>query len=284
MADDKKRFHWLKLNEDFFDEDAMEWLEEQENGTAYTLFYLKLCLKAMNDEGVLIRRVGKMLIPYDQKKLSEMTRMPYDTVEAAIRKLVAIGLIEFQEDGAIYLPRVSSMVGSETLAAKRKRAQRLKAKQQPKLIEGQAEDNSGTSVGHCRTEIDIELDIDIEKEKDIEIDKDKKKKSTSGKVDDNKNKYNEQFELLWSLYPKGRKQGKESARKAFVKAIKDGVEFDDIKNGLLAYKKQIEIRKTETQFIKMGQTWFNGKCWEDEYEVEVQTKENEYGERLGIWV
>ena len=40
MADDKKRFHWLKLNENFFDEDAIEWLEEQENGKAYTLFYL----------------------------------------------------------------------------------------------------------------------------------------------------------------------------------------------------------------------------------------------------
>ena len=29
---DKKRYYWLKLKEDFFDEDAMSWLEEQPNG------------------------------------------------------------------------------------------------------------------------------------------------------------------------------------------------------------------------------------------------------------
>ena len=114
--------------------------------------------------------------------------------------------------------------------------------------------------------------------------KEKKEKSTSGKAD--KKVLDEQFDLLWTLYPKGRKQGKEVARKAFMKAIKDGATFEDIKQALLAYKKQIEIRKTETQYIKMGSTWFNQKCWEDEYESEspANTVDDEYGERLGVWL
>lgn len=30
MAD--KRYYWLKLKEDFFEDNAIEWLEEQQNG------------------------------------------------------------------------------------------------------------------------------------------------------------------------------------------------------------------------------------------------------------
>ena len=45
--DKETKFYWLQLKEDFFDEDAMSWLEEQENGERYSLFYLKLCLKSL---------------------------------------------------------------------------------------------------------------------------------------------------------------------------------------------------------------------------------------------
>ena len=42
-----RKFYWLQLKEDFFDEDSISWLEEQENGKEYSLFYLKLCLKSL---------------------------------------------------------------------------------------------------------------------------------------------------------------------------------------------------------------------------------------------
>ena len=68
MAD--KRYYWLKLKEDFFQDEAIEWLEEQENGKEYCLFYLKLCLKSLKDDGKLIRTVGNLLIPYSTEKLA----------------------------------------------------------------------------------------------------------------------------------------------------------------------------------------------------------------------
>ena len=34
-----RKFYWLQLKEDFFDEDAISWIEEQENGEKYSLFY-----------------------------------------------------------------------------------------------------------------------------------------------------------------------------------------------------------------------------------------------------
>ena len=59
---ENKRYYWLKLKEDFFSDDAIEWLEEQ--GKEYCLFYLKLCLKSIRTNGILILNVCKMFISY----------------------------------------------------------------------------------------------------------------------------------------------------------------------------------------------------------------------------
>ena len=79
-----KKYYWLKLKEDFFDDDAISWLEEQPKGKEYALFYLKLCLKSLKTDGILIRTVGTMLVPYDMKKLSEITKTEFDTVVVAM--------------------------------------------------------------------------------------------------------------------------------------------------------------------------------------------------------
>ena len=39
------KYYWLKLKEDFFEDDVINWIEVQPNGKDYCLFYLKLCLK-----------------------------------------------------------------------------------------------------------------------------------------------------------------------------------------------------------------------------------------------
>lgn len=116
-----KKYYWLKLKEDFFDDDAIEWLEEQPKGKEYALFYLKLCLKSLKTDGVLIRTVGTMLVPYDMKKLSEITKTDFDTVVVAMELLKNIGLVEILENGEIFLPGLQQMVGSETQWAKYKR-------------------------------------------------------------------------------------------------------------------------------------------------------------------
>lgn len=109
-----KKYYWLKLKEDFFDDDAIEWLEEQPKGKEYSLFYLKLCLKSLKTDGVLIRTVGNILVPYDMQKLAEVTKTDHDTVIVAMELLKTIGLVEILDDGKIFLPRLPEMVGSET--------------------------------------------------------------------------------------------------------------------------------------------------------------------------
>ena len=129
-----KRYYWLKLPKDFFQSETMRWLEEQPNGIYYSNFYLKLCLMSMNDNGMLIRRVGEMYIPYDVKRLSELTNINSDTIMVAIQLLQKVGLLEILDNGAFYLNQVKNMVGSETVKAEQMRKSRARKKQ--KQLEG----------------------------------------------------------------------------------------------------------------------------------------------------
>jgi predicted phage replisome organizer len=170
-----KRYYWLKLKEDFFEDDTISWLEEQENGKDYVIFYLKLCLKSLKDEGQLIRYVGERLIPYDVKALAKITNTAPDTVAVAMQAFLDIGLIEHLETGEIYMTQINEMIGSETDAARRKRKQRAReAKLETVKQEKLEECDNVTEVSQgSHTEIDIE--IDIEKDKELQQEKEKNK-------------------------------------------------------------------------------------------------------------
>lgn len=155
----KKRYYWLKLKEDFFEEDTIEWLEEQPNGKEYCLFYLKLCLKSLKTEGLLVRNVGNLMIPYDPESLARLTSSNADTVKVAMDLFNKIGLIKILDSGEIYLNQLSELVGSETEYARQKRVQRAR------------EDNVQKLSGKGRLELELEKELDIEKE----LEKDKEK-------------------------------------------------------------------------------------------------------------
>lgn len=86
---------------------------------------------------------------------------------------------------------------------------------------------------------------------------------------DSKSALVSEFDSLWKLYP--RKEGKSNALKAYIKARNDKkspVSFDTVKTGIERYKEQIKAENTPTQYIKHGSTWFNQRCWCDEYKSE----------------
>lgn len=79
----------------------------------------------------------------------------------------------------------------------------------------------------------------------------------------------EEFERIWKEYP--RKQGKEKALQAYIRARKADIgEFNEFValDGIRRYKTYLEANKTDPKYIKQGSTWFNQKCWEDEYTIE----------------
>lgn len=76
-----------------------------------------------------------------------------------------------------------------------------------------------------------------------------------------------EFETLWKLYP--RKIGKPKALKAYQKARKNGVSFEDVKQGIENYNAEIKAKQTGAEYIKHGSTWFNNESWNDEYTVKA---------------
>lgn len=147
------KFYWLQLKEDFFEDDAIQWLEEQKpNGRDYAYFYLKLCLKSLKSNGVLIRKVGNILIPYDNRKLAELTRIDFDTVTVAMELLKQIGLVKILDNGEIYIEQLQELIGSKSIGAFKKQQQRL---------------ISGQKVDICPPKIEIEKEIELKVDKEI---------------------------------------------------------------------------------------------------------------------
>lgn len=122
------KYYWLKLKEDFFQQEAIEWLEEQKNGKEYSLFYLKLCLKSLQNGGTLVRQIGTKTIPYTAKKLGEVTSTSPAIAEQAIELLKDIGLVVEQDNGVLFIPGLTEMVGSESSNANALRQKRYRDK------------------------------------------------------------------------------------------------------------------------------------------------------------
>ena len=80
----------------------------------------------------------------------------------------------------------------------------------------------------------------------------------------------EEFETLWSIYP--RKQGKEKAFGYYEKARKSGATYDEIEYGVISYIRYIQAEQTDPQYIKMGSTFFSQKAWKDDWTVVVKPK------------
>ncbi|CAK1245216.1 DNA replication protein DnaD (DnaD) [Fructobacillus fructosus] len=108
------------------------------------------------------------------------------------------------------------------------------------------------------------LEIDKDNVQQVEPPIPKKSKSTKLSKQEKTD-----FEALWKLYP--RKQGKQQAEKAYLKAIRDGVTNKSIQDGIVAYSKKISAEQTELNFIKMGSTFFNNRSWEDDFTISVPT-------------
>lgn len=153
----EKLYYWIKLKKDFFEDDTIVWLEEQENGVYYINFYLKLLLKSLDEEGTLVRYVGEMLVPYDAKSLAQLTNTPVDTVRVALDLFVNIGLIQRLDAGEIYLTQIDEMIGSETAAAQRMRRMRARENALPKGLT-----NDRNNVQKCYEHIEIEKEIEKE--------------------------------------------------------------------------------------------------------------------------
>lgn len=164
MAESEK-YYWLRLKRDFFKRHDITLVEAMENGKDYVLFYLKLLCESIDHNGNL--RFSET-IPYNEKMLSVITNTNIDIVKSAIQVFQELNMIEILDDGTLYMQEITTMIGSETKWAEKKREYR-------KAIKGQCPND-------VLTMSDKRKSIEKEKEKETEIEKDKKlKKKVYGK-------------------------------------------------------------------------------------------------------
>lgn len=155
-----KRYFWLKLKEDFFNQKEIKLLRKIAGGDTYTIIYLKLLLLSLKND-------GKIYFDGLTDEFSEEVALEIDesveNVQVTMQFLQKKGLIAFdtEHQDEFELTNIASMIGSETEEARRKRKQRQR--QSNKI--GQSRDNvpSLSHLGH--TEKEIEKEIDLEKEK-----------------------------------------------------------------------------------------------------------------------
>ena len=199
-----KRFYWIKLKTNFFEQDAIDFLLSQPNGSDYIALYLKICTMTANTNGQLATQIGEILIPYDAQKIARDTKyFSVDTVIVALELFKKLGLIYESNDNLLQISNYENMVGSskndeytKKLNAERQRKSRANRKQ--KLLESNVT-VTDTITLPCHTE-NRDKSIEIrDKDKDICFDKSKPTKHKYGEyhhvlLDDN------QYERLKKLY------------------------------------------------------------------------------------
>jgi predicted phage replisome organizer len=246
----EKKYYWMRLKPTFFTSKEIKKLRKIAGGDTYIIIYLKMQLLSLETGGKLYYDgieddfADEIALELDEDA---------DNVRMTLAYLEKCGLIEQRTDDEYYLPEVSENTGSETAAAMRMR----KSRNRNNVT---IERNNVTPMLHNRyTEKEIEKEIEIEKD-NIYAD------SESALVSE--------FEQIWKTYP--RKEGKTNALKAYIKARtdkKDPVSMEDVQSGLQAYIEYIKAEGTPTQYIKHGSTWFNQRCWNDEYTSSKATQE-----------
>lgn len=120
-----KKFYWIKLRNDFMTGDIVDFLMSQKNGSQYVVLYQMLCLMCINTNGMLSRKIGEIMIPFDVDKIQRDCKyFNRDTIAIALELFKKIGLIYEQSDGILMISGFDNLIGSETDYAMKKRLQR----------------------------------------------------------------------------------------------------------------------------------------------------------------
>ena len=152
-----KRYYWLKLKEDFFEQRVIKKLRKIAGGDTYTIIYLKLQLLAMKNDGKLVFEnveddfASEMALELDED---------VENVKVTLMYLEKNNLIETISNEEYFLPEVLAVTGSETASAIRVREHREKKK---------ALQCNNNVITKKQDVIKVKQECSVEKEKEKEI-------------------------------------------------------------------------------------------------------------------
>ena len=160
---DNRKYYYLKLKENYFDEDAIVLLESMQDGILYSNILLKLYLKSLKNGGKLQLDEN---IPYTAQMIATITRQQVGTVERALQIFMKLGLVEPLQNGALYMSNIELLIGQSSTEGERKRRARLALQEQKALPKAGADKCPPYQADICPPEIEIEKETDIKTEID----------------------------------------------------------------------------------------------------------------------
>lgn len=164
MADDRK-YYYLKVKDDFFNDDAMIILQRMPDGYLYSDILMKLYLKSLKNSGKLM---FNDLIPYTPDILAQLVNHQIGTVEKALDVFEKLGLVEILDNGAIFMLNIQNFIGKSSTEADRKREYRARIEQEKQQLLCDTGQMSRQMTGQNSPEIEIEKEIEIDIEKEVE--------------------------------------------------------------------------------------------------------------------
>lgn len=150
----EKRYYWLKLKEDFFDEKYIKALKLLPQGDSLVIVYLKMQLHSLKTAGVLHY---EGIMPDCISELAMFINEQEDVTKLAVEALIKFGVIERLNDD-FYMLAMQELVGSEGSSAKRMRDLR----DREKTALSQCDGKPSLRYGEIEREIEKELEKDIE--------------------------------------------------------------------------------------------------------------------------
>lgn len=262
----EKKYYWLKLKEDFFQDVRMKKLRKIAGGDTYTIIYLKLQLLSIKNGGILIYNGYLETV---EEEFAMAIDEDVQNVKMTLAFLSANKLIEEVEKNKYLLTETIKCIGSETAVAERVRKHREEQNEKnQKLLYSSNENeynlsknalhcnnlvtNCNADVTNCNTDV---TNCNTEKREEIEKREDKRE---------------EMFEAFWNLYPK--KLNRKQCFTAFcnIKGLKN--EYPRIIEALKQDRESEQWQRDYGKFIPYPLTWLHQERWKRQ--IETLAKEN----------
>ena len=168
-----KKYYWLKLKDNFFNQKEVKKLRRIAGGDTYTIIYLKMQLLSIKKDGI-IEFEGT------EKDLAEQLSYEIDedlnNIQVTLSFLKVNNLIEEISENNFLLTKVPDCIGKEGASAERVRRHRerkalLEKEKEQKMLQCNGEvTNSNNDVIKSNTEKEKEIEIEIEKDNNISKD------------------------------------------------------------------------------------------------------------------
>lgn len=162
MSGKEKRYFWLKLKNDFFNQKEIKMLRRLAGGDTFTIIYLKILLLSLQNNGkVYYDGIAENIVNEIALEIDE----DIENAQVTFNYLQKKGLLVFNTDDEIELSDIHSMIGSESASASRVRKHRVTKAKQEAL---QSNDDVTVQKRYGNTELEKELEIELEIELEVE--------------------------------------------------------------------------------------------------------------------